>query len=381
MVIKSEEIMRKLFCVILFSISSVVAFSQAEIRKYSNEFTNLPPDARGAAMGGAQVASTGDVFSGIYNPAGLAKINSTFQVGFTHSEWFAGISRYDVINFAVPVDEKKRVVGFTFLRFGIDNIPNTLFLVNPDGTINYNNITSFSAADYMFMLHYAQNFVVKKGKLSVGLSPKIIYRHIGKFAKAFGFGIDAGMQYEIKGVKMGLMLKDITTTFNSWSFNFSDAERQVLAFNNNDIPKNTSELTAPMIQFGLGYEASIKGKFFILPEVNFNLSTDGKRNVLAPGKPISLDMNFGLELNYAKIGYLRAGCNNLQKFTDITGKEKWTAAPSLGVGVHIKMIDIGYSFGNIIAAKQSDNTIGGSSHVVSLKLDLNIKPKTKNKKT
>ncbi len=366
------------FCLIVLMASGEV-FGQAEVRKYSNEFLNLPPDARGAAMGKAQVASTSDVFAGFYNPAGLANINSTVQIGFTHSEWFAGISRYDIINFAVPIDNKNRVVGFTFVRFGVDNIPNTLFLVNPDGSINYNNITNFSAADYAFMLHYAQKFKTKKGQLSIGASPKIIYRHIGKFAKSFGFGVDVGMQYSIKGVKLGLMLKDITTTFNSWSFSFTDAERQALLLTSNDVPKNTSEITAPMIQFGIGYEANIKNKFFILPEVNFNLSTDGKRNVILPGKPISLDMNFGLEMNYNRIAYIRAGCNNLQHYQTIDGKTKYTASPSIGVGVHVKMIDISYTFANMIAVKQTDNTIGTSSHLVSLKLDLNIKPKPKSK--
>jgi hypothetical protein len=38
----------------------------------------------------------------------------------------------------------------------VDDIPNTLFLIEPDGSINYNNIQTFSSADYAFLLSYGQ---------------------------------------------------------------------------------------------------------------------------------------------------------------------------------------------------------------------------------
>jgi hypothetical protein len=118
-------------------------FSQAQIRKYSNEFLNIGVGARGLGMSNATTASTEDVYSGYYNPAGLANINNNLQVGLMHTEYFAGIAKYDYGAFAVPFANKNKVVGFSFFRFGIDDIPNTLFLIGPDGSINYNNITSF----------------------------------------------------------------------------------------------------------------------------------------------------------------------------------------------------------------------------------------------
>ena len=141
---------------LLLSLLFSQAYSQGQIRVYTNDFLNIGVGARGLGMGNAQVASVEDVYAGFYNPAGLANINNTAQVGLMHSEYFAGIALYDYASFAVPLADKKRVFGFSFLRFGVDNIPNTLFLYGPDGSINYNNISSFSTADYAFMLHYAQ---------------------------------------------------------------------------------------------------------------------------------------------------------------------------------------------------------------------------------
>jgi hypothetical protein len=88
------------------------------VRNTLNDFLNIGVRARGLGMGNAQVASTEDVYSGYYNPAGLANIPNTFQVGLMHSEYFAGIAKYDYGSFAVPVQDHKRVLGFSFFRFG-----------------------------------------------------------------------------------------------------------------------------------------------------------------------------------------------------------------------------------------------------------------------
>jgi hypothetical protein len=212
-----------------------VSASSQTVRKYSNEFLQIGVGARGLAMSNAQVATTYDVYSNYYNPSGLVHIPHTFQAGVMHSEYFAGIAKYDYVSLAIPVDNHKRVIGFSFFRFGVDDIPNTLFLVQPDGSVDYNKITSFSAADYAFQFHYAQMLPVKG--LSVGGTVKVIYRQIGKFAKAYGFGIDLGLQYRIKQWRLGFMARDVTSTFNSWHINFTEAEKQVLVQTGNELPK------------------------------------------------------------------------------------------------------------------------------------------------
>jgi hypothetical protein len=351
--------------------SSISANAQT-VRKYSNEFLNIGVGARGLAMGGAQAASVEDVYSAYYNPAGLARIANDFQMGIMHTEYFAGIAKWDFGAFAIPIQDKKRTLGFSFFRFGVDNIPNTLFLVGPDGSINYNNIRSFSVADYAFMFHYAQKLPVKG--LTLGGSAKVIYRQVGSFAKAFGFGIDAGVQYRWKGLQIGLMARDITTTFAAWDFTFTEEEKRVLIQTNNALPASTTEITVPTIALGTAYNISIKDKVFILPEINFVFSTDGKRNVLVPGKPISMDLNAGVELNLFKIGYLRGGVTNIQRVFAENGQGNFTLSPTVGVGIHIKVISLDYALTNLttLNSKSSAGT-GLYSNVISVRLDINKK--------
>ncbi len=357
--------------VILMSLSWLQSYTQGEVRKYANDFLNIGVGARGLAMGNAQVASIDDVYSGYYNPAGLAQIPNSFQVGAMHSEYFAGIAKYDYASVAVPIDNQKRVLGFSFFRFGVDDIPNTLFLYGPDGTPDYSRISSFSTADYAFMLHYAQKFKIKG--LTAGGTAKVIYRSLGPFGSAVGFGIDLGLQYRMKNWRFGAMLRDITTTFDAWSFTLTDAQKQILLQDSNALPKNTLEYAAPTIILGGAYEVNIKDKFYVLPELNVLLSTDGKRNVLLPGKPISMDMNFGLEMNYAKIAYIRAGVSNIQRYYAENGNHNFTVSPSIGAGVRIKVIAIDYSLTNLTAIQGSSQNNGLYSHVISLRLDINLK--------
>lgn len=368
--------MKKNLAFLIIVLSNTVLFSQT-VRKYSNEFLQIGVGARGLAMSNAQVATTADVYSNYYNPAGLINISNTFQLGIMHSEYFAGIAKYDYVSLAVPIKAQKSVIGFSFIRFGVDDIPNTLFLVQPDGSVDYTKITSFSAADYAFNIHYAQQLPVKG--LTIGGTAKIIYRQIGKFAKAYGFGIDLGLQYRVKQWRVGFMARDITSTFASWNISFTDAEKQVLLQTNNALPKNSTEITTPMFLLGGAYEANIKNKFFITPEINFGLTTDGKRNVLIAAKPISIDMNFGLELKYVPAKDIdvavRTGVGNLQRSTDELGKKRFTVSPNIGAGVHVKIVSLDYALTNLTTIKDKDGGAGLYSHVISLRLDINKKAK------
>ena len=336
--------MRIIFSILLITLF-VNAYSQ-KAPKYSNEFLALGVGARSLAMANANVASIDDVHSTYWNPAALSRISNDMQLGAMHAEYFAGIAKYDYLGITRKLDDNK-VVGLSMIRFGIDDIPNTLFLFEPDGSINYNNITKFTVADYAVFLSYAQRIGKVKG-LSVGGNIKVVHKNVGPFAKSWGFGIDLGLKYDYKNWHFGLKAQDITSTYNAWSFSFTDEEQEILVQTNNEIPTNSVELTAPVINLGLSYTFGIKNKFFIEPMLDFNMYTDGPRNVLIRTSPISFDTRFGLELNYAKIVYLRTGIGNFNWEDLGNDKEALRFQPSIGVGVNIKdWFFIDYAFTNL----------------------------------
>lgn len=353
--------------------------SQAQFRKYSNEFLNIGAGARGLAMGGAQVATVNDGTSGYWNPAGLVGVKEHTQINLMHAEYFAGIGKYDYASIAFPSSNNKRTFAITGLRFAVDDIMNTLFLVEPDGTINYNNIQAFSSADYAFLLSFAQKLKESGNKnINFGLNAKVIHRSVGKFARAWGFGIDAGLQIHHKKWRFGITGRDITTTFNAWSFTFTEREKEVLYLTNNEIPVKSTEMTAPRLVLGVARDFKLGEKASLLAEANFDITFDGQRNTLISANPVSADPKLGLELDISNVFFLRAGINNFQKALadgdTLNQKKVWIYQPSAGAGFKINNLTLDYAFTNL--ANQSNPLF---THVFSLKLDMVATDKKKKK--
>lgn len=334
---------------LLMVLAVLPSFGQRKTRKYSNEFLNIGLGGRGMSLANARTAMTDDIYSMYYNPAGLASMEDDFEISYMHSEHFAGIAKFDFAGVAVPLKDRS-TIGVGFIRFGVDDIPNTLFLFEEDGSINYNNIESFSVADYAFLVSYARRLKVEG--LSVGGNVKVIHKNVGSFARAWGFGLDAGLQYRLKQWRFGAFVRDLTSTYNAWSFSFTEEEQAVLVSTNNEIPENSVEITLPMIHLGAGYEGVIKDKFFIRPELDIFLNTDGRRNVLFRTDPMSIDAALGLELSYRDIVYVRTGIGGFQWAEDVDSdpedpSDVLLVQPNLGIGLDIKGFKVDYAFTNV----------------------------------
>lgn len=345
-------------------------FSYAQFRKYSNEFLNIGAGARGLAMASAQVASVNDGTAGYWNPAGLVNVKDNPQLNLMHAEYYAGIGKYDFGSLAIPLKDKKRVLGLTLLRFAVDDIPNTIFLVEADGSINFSNIQTFSSADYAFLISLAQQIKTSgKSKINAGINAKIIHRKAGDFTTAWGFGFDAGIQIINEKWKIGIMARDVTTTFNAWSFSLSEKMREVFYVTENDIPVKSTELTAPKLILGGDYVFKLNKNLNLMAEVNLDLTFDGRRNTVLSSSVVSLDPKFGLEASWKNVLYVRGGINNFQQALDdddVTNTKKvWIYQPAVGAGFRLANVLIDYAFTNL--ANQSNPLY---THVFSLKVDL-----------
>lgn len=342
----------------------------AQAPKYSNEFLNLGVSARAFAMGNAQVAIVDDITSGYWNPAGLRLMKPKAQFSFMHSEYFGGISKYDYAGVGYNINSNS-AAGITFIRFGTDNIPNTTELIDNQGNFDYSKITPFSAADVAILLSYAHSFNHIKD-FSIGGNVKIIRRTIGKFAGCWGFGLDFGAQYMIKKWRMGLMLRDVTSTFNAWNFNLSDRMKEVFLETGNSLPENGLELTLPKAIMGVGRNCEFGKGFNGTFTLDLAFTFDGRRNSLVSSKALNIDPQFGLELAFKRIVALRAGLGNFQRETDFLGKKRFSCQINFGVGVGIKdIVTIDYAFTDI-----GNLSIAVYSHVFSLKIAIDRFKKT-----
>jgi hypothetical protein len=355
----------KYFCFLLSLLAPLLLQGQTTTPKYSNEFLSIGVGARALGMSRTQTALVDDVTAGYWNPAGLLQIKDKYQVSLMHSEYFAGIAKYDYAAFATPIDSNSHI-AVSAIRFGVDDIPDTRYLYDANGAVNYNNITFFSSADYAFLFSYARKMKFIPG-LNAGANFKVIHRKAGNFANAWGFGLDAGVQLERKGWKFGLMARDITSTFNAWSYNTA-LLYDIYVQTGNEIPENSIEITLPKLSIGIARSLQIKKKVGLLAAIDLDCTFDGKRNVAIKSDIISIDPHAGVELDYLKLVFLRLGIGDVQQIKNFDGSTYTTYQPNFGVGfkfnnfASLKNIHIDYALSDV--GNKSESLY---SHVFSLK--------------
>ncbi len=332
-------------------------------RKYSNEFLNIGVDASALGMSNAVVASSNDVNSGYWNPAGLVHLEDS-EIAIMHSSYFANIANYNYIAFAMPLDDRS-AVGLSLIRFGVDDILDTTKLIDQQGVINYDRINLFSAADYALIFSYAKKLPITG--LNYGVNAKVIRRIIGDFASSWGFGLDVGIQFESNDWKFGLMARDITTTFNAWAI---DADRlqdikDAIPGQNQEEPEAT-ELTLPKLQLGMSKLFTFNYDYTLRTEIDLICRFEENNDVISSSF-VSINPALGLEFGYTDLVFFRAGIGNFQNELQLDNSSPLTFQPNFGVGFKYNGIFLDYAFTDI-----GDQSAALYSNVFSLKIDLSI---------
>jgi len=325
---------------------------------------NIGVDAAALGMSNAVSSFTSDVNSGYWNPAGLVNIEDS-QLALMHSSYFANIANYNYIAYAMPLD-KESAIGISLIRFGVDDILDTTQLIDDQGNINYDRIELFSTADYGLTFSYARK--LKFEGFSYGVNAKIIRRIIGDFASSWGFGLDAGIQFESKNNwKFGIMARDITTTFNAWTIN-EDKFAQIsgaIDGENQTLPE-TTELTIPKLQIGMSKKFIFHYDYSLITALDLNVRFEENNDIFSTSVA-SINPALGFEFGYTDLVFLRAGVGNFQNELQFDDSESVTFQPNFGVGFKYRGIQIDYAFTDI-----GDQSAALYSNVFSLKLDLSI---------
>lgn len=353
--------MKKL--VVILILLPVLAWSQA-VRKYSNEFLSIGVDAAALGMSNAVVASTSDVNSGYWNPAGLLKLEDK-QVSIMHANYFANIAQYDYAAFGMPIDDRS-ALGVSLIRFGVDDILNTTQLIDSQGNIDYNRISLFSTADYALTVSYARALPIEG--FNYGINAKVVRRIIGDFASSWGFGFDLGFQFESENEwKVGLMLRDITTTYNTWTINEEAYQtiKDAVPGENQELPE-TIEITLPKAQLGLSKKFEFHNEMSLLAAGNLNMQFAQTNDIIST-KAVSIDPALGFEWGYTDLVFLRAGIGNFQQITQIDNTKKLSFQPNIGLGFKYRGIQVDYALTDL-----GNQSVALYSNIFSLKVDLDI---------
>lgn len=345
--------------IIIFLLISI-AVANAQTANYSNEFLNIGVDAAAFGMANAVTASSKDVNAVYWNPAGLVHLED-WQFSAMHASYFANIANYDYVAGAKPIDNRS-AIGFSIIRFGVDDILNTTQLIDSQGNIDYNRISLFSTADYAFTVSYARKALMND--FSYGINAKIIRRIIGDFASAWGFGFDVGLQYTPGKWELGVMARDVTTTYNTWTIDeeqFATIQNAVPS-ENQELPEDR-EITLPKLQVGVARQFELNRDFGLKTAFNLDVRF-AQTNDILNSKSVSATPAFGFQADYSDMVYLRAGVGNFQNVVQLDGTDSLGVQPNFGIGFKYRGIQIDYAFTNI-----GDQGIGLNSNIFSIKLD------------
>ncbi len=159
------------------------------------------PYARTAGLHAMTTANISGVESMRVNPAGLSRINST-EINFSNGIYLSGTGiNMNAFGVAKKIG-KSGAIGMSLMSLDFGDIPVTT-TDQPEGTG-----TTFSPNFFNLGLSYAHTF---ENKVTVGITLRTISESTADIT-AFGFGIDAGVQYvtgENDNFKFGISLRNV----------------------------------------------------------------------------------------------------------------------------------------------------------------------------
>lgn len=280
--------MRKTF---IIALSLTLLAIPALATKYAGEFLSFGLGGRALGMGGAYVSVADDGFSSYWNPAATAL--SCHQLIFNHSANFDGLLAYDALGYSRPV--KNGGLGLVFVRLSVKDIPytndalvdlNGNGLMDPGERLDYSLITEIDDAESALFLNYSRRH---SNDIFWGGNVKLVNKSVGPNS-AWGIGMDLGLMILLThGIRLGLNLQDITTTYLAWD-------------------TGEKEIISPAARLGFSWNPVFAGDRALTLSAGLDLRFEGRRTASQYYMgDLSADTHYGLEYILKKRLALRLG--------------------------------------------------------------------------
>jgi len=188
MTCKIDLKLRNNFVLRLFATALVVLGLSPSVRlcaagTEAASFLDIPVGAGPAALGSAYTAQATDAYAPVWNPAGLARLDSIQATGM-HVPYLESVN-YEFLSVVVPLAEKSAGVGAAIQYLGSGDIPGRDESGDPSGSFS----TTFAA----YTLAYGRQV---SESLSIGTAAKLITEKISD-ASGTGYAVDLGLLYRI----------------------------------------------------------------------------------------------------------------------------------------------------------------------------------------
>ncbi len=182
-------------------VNNVVAQEEENVSKVGTtaaSFLAIETGARAIGMGGAFVAVSNDITSLYWNPAGLARLSTSGEATFSHTDWILDVNHeYAAVGLSLG---SFGALGLSFcaLTMGEMEVRSLLY---PEGTGE-----KFAASDFAIGTSYARNLT---DRFSIGFTAKYINQSLWHMS-ASSFALDVGTMFttQFNGMRIGMSISN-----------------------------------------------------------------------------------------------------------------------------------------------------------------------------
>lgn len=265
-------------------------------------FLEIGVGARAIAMGDAYSAVADDATALYWNSAGIAWSNQ-IQIELMHSDWIAD-TKFDFVGLVVPLHSIRSSIGFsiTMLDYGSDIVRT---VDRPEGTGE-----TFSARDVAISISFARALT---DRFSFGITGKNVTQQIWN-ERGSTAALDFGVMYNslLKGLKLGVSMRNFGNEIKLAGRDLRraiDPDEQVANFDRVPVNYNTGSYSLPlMFSVGISYARGLGSIVSILIAADLNHPTNATESI-----------NFGTEIGFRDLFFLRGGYANLFEQDSING--------------------------------------------------------------